>query len=128
MFLSDSGERTKRMTTDNDENLGSRTWKGMTAAIVYKLGSKINLSQEKSVNSRTFLLWELCPTQYGNISWMSWYKGKREADRQPWSNIWEVHMKSCFKENILSWIQQRKENGRKRDIKNKTKKLINLKM
>jgi hypothetical protein len=37
-------------------------------------------------------------------------------------------MKNCFKENILPWIQQRKDNGRKRDIKNKTKKLINLKI
>lgn len=48
-MFSDSGERAKRMTTDSDENLGSRTWKRMTAAKVYKLGSKINLSQEKSV-------------------------------------------------------------------------------
>jgi len=55
----------------------------MTAAKVYKLGSKSNLSQEKSVNSRTFVLWELCPTEYGNISCMAWYKGKREAERQP---------------------------------------------
>jgi len=37
-------------------------------------------------------------------------------------------MKSCFKEDILPWIQQRKENGRKRDMKNRTKEIINLKM
>jgi len=54
----------------------------MTAARVYKLGSKSNLSQENSVNSRNFLLWELCPAEYGNISCMTCYKGKREGNRQ----------------------------------------------
>jgi len=64
----------------------------MTAAKVYKLGSTSNLSQEKSVNSRTFMLWELCPTEYGNISCMAWYKGKREAERQPSGVTYEKYI------------------------------------